>query len=421
MIVVVALSLVDGWLPPALLGAAGASSAVVVWTTRRVPAQLVRPAVVAAAVTAFMVVVLGLVDPLQFRLPTAFYGWSAVAVFTVTLALTSWRQAANRQRAVAVVAALATTLGLASLVNTHYAYYPTLAALRGEVSPYRVDHAQLAVIRDQVAVTGRLPPSGAVVELDIPATASGFDARPALVYVPPTWFTADPPTLPVLVLIPGTPSAPGDWFRAGGADRVADAYAAGHDGFAPILVVPDVNGSTFGDTECVDGPRGAAETYVTVDVTAAVVDVLGASPDPHRWGLVGLSAGGTCALTLALRHPDRYAVFADFSGDATPNLGSRRRTIEVLYGGDASQWEAHDPAALLAAGSFDGMRARFEVGRHDHGPRRAAESLAAAAEQSCIDTTLVVREGGHSYRFWRRAFSDSFDWLVESLSQPTVR
>ena len=93
---------------------------------------------------------------------------------------------------------------------------------------------------------------------------------------------------------------------------------------------------------------------MTVDVTAAVVDVLGASPDPHRWGLVGLSAGGTCALTLALRHPDRYAVFADFSGDATPNLGSRRRTVEVLYGGDASQWEAHDPAALLAAGSLGG-------------------------------------------------------------------
>ena len=138
-----------------------------------------------------------------------------------------------------------------------------------------------------------------------------------------------------------------------------------------------------------------------------------------NWGLVGLSAGGTCAMTLALRHPDRFASFADFGGDASPNLGGRDRTIDQLYGGDATAWAAHDPATLLAAGStdrsYDGMRAWFEVGRGDTGPRRAAEELSEAAETAGIDTTLVVRAGGHSYAFWRTAFAGAFDWMCESI------
>lgn len=171
--------------------------------------------------------------------------------------------------------------------------------------------AQLRDYQDRAVATGQLPASGAVIRVRIPADASAFYARSAVVYLPPVWFAPNRPTLPVLVLIPGTPSSPGDWFRAGGADRVANEYATANNGFSPILIVPDVNGSMFADTECVDGPRGAAETYITKDVTRFAVDELGASPDRGHWGLVGLSAGGTCAMVLALRHPDQYSGSTD--------------------------------------------------------------------------------------------------------------
>src|SRR3954469_13377515 len=74
--------------------------------------------------------------------------------------------------------------------------------------------------------------------------------------------------LPVLMLISGTPGVPFDWLRGGGALALANAWAISHGGDAPIMVLPDANGSSWGDTECVDGPRGRAETYLTVDVPA---------------------------------------------------------------------------------------------------------------------------------------------------------
>ena len=408
-------SLISGWFPWVLLVLTGSSAGTLLWCHRRAPARLRWPAITAVVAVAAAVVVFGQIDPFQYRVPPAVYLWPCVGLFVVALGIATWRAGSWRRRTLGVVAAVLAALASTSLINVHYAYYPTVGALMGEVSPYETDQAGLRALLQRAASTGKLPTSGRVFVASIPAPASGFRARRALVYVPPAWFLQQRPRLSVLVLLHGTPGRPGDWFRSGAADRATNAYAAAHGGDAPILVVPDVNGSTFADTECVDGPRGNAETYLTDDVSDYAIDVLGASADRARWGLVGLSAGGTCAMTLALRHPDRYAAFANFGGDDAPNVGSRERTIRVLFGGDHDAWAAHDPATLLEHGSYPGLRAWFEVGTADSGPRRAAERLAPAATAAGIDTTLRVRRGGHSYAFWRPAFSHSLDWLCASV------
>ena len=48
-----------------------------------------------------------------------------------------------------------------------------------------------------------------------------------------------------------------DWwpFRVrllGGTAVAADEWAKAHDEFAPVLVMPDINGSLLADTDCVD-------------------------------------------------------------------------------------------------------------------------------------------------------------------------
>ena len=58
-----------------------------------------------------------------------------------------------------------------------------------------------------------------------------------------------------------------------------------------------VHGSFLSDTECVDGPRGNAETYLTVDVPRFAAARLGAERRPATWGIAGFSEGGTCAVT----------------------------------------------------------------------------------------------------------------------------
>src|SRR5205807_1757987 len=112
---------------------------------------------------------------------------------------------------------------------------------------------------------------GLVERVRIAGVVSGFRARSAQVYLPPAWFAVPRPALPVIELLHGTPGMPEDWTRAGLADVIADHWAALHGGWAPIIVMPDINGSFTADTECVDGREGRAETYVAVDVPMWVI------------------------------------------------------------------------------------------------------------------------------------------------------
>jgi S-formylglutathione hydrolase FrmB len=125
--------------------------------------------------------------------------------------------------------------------------------------------------------------------------------------------------LPVLVLIAGQPGGPQDWVFAGRLAAVMDAFAAAHQGLAPVVVVPDVTGSALGNTLCLDSRLGAAETYLADDVpewTASMLDV-----DTSRLAIGGFSFGGTCALQLSLRRPEVFHTFLDVSGQLAPTLG----------------------------------------------------------------------------------------------------
>jgi hypothetical protein len=189
---------------------------------------------------------------------------------------------------------------------------------------------------------------------------------------------------------------------------------------APILVLADHNGSNLGDSECVDGPRGRAESYLTVDVPRFVTSQFGTAAGGAHWAVAGLSEGGTCAVTLALRHPDVFGTFADFSGDLAPNMGGPRRTARMLYGGDVAQIAQHDPLTLLARRPAPAVAGWFEVGVADHRPRRSTVRLAEAARAAGLDVQLVVRPGRHSFQFWASSFRHALPWLAQHVGTPAV-
>src|SRR5437763_7991642 len=329
----------------------------------------------------------------------------------------------------------------ATLINQHYAYFPTPAALFGQVAVDQLPISHLAALprpaaaaavravdpwngkpptSDETAIelAAAAPPAtrahGAVVTVDLPARTSHFAHRNAAVYLPPAWFTRPRPKLPVVMMLTGTPSLVSDWTRAAHADQIADDYAAAHHGFAPILVFPDPNGSNLGDTECVDSPQGNAETYLTEDVPREVVSLFGSAPTP--WAVAGLSEGGMCAALLTVRRPDVFTAFADFSGEPGPVMGhDHAATMRLLFGGSKAAWHDHDPLTLLGRSRFDGHAAWFEVGRNDRGPLTAARRLDAAAREAGMTTHLVVRSGRHNFTFWSDAFRHSLPWLVTRL------
>jgi S-formylglutathione hydrolase FrmB len=261
--------------------------------------------------------------------------------------------------------------------------------------------------------------TGSTVTVAIPPTRSGFRARDALVYLPPIWFSAAAPQLPVLLLLPGEPGGPTDWTDDGEADTIAGAFAAMHAGVAPIIVMPDATGQEDADSECINSSRyGNAEIYLTVDVPAYVRATFRAATGPGTLAVAGASAGGTCSTTMALRDPDIFPTFASFSGYATPTYKNETvaESLPILYDGSEAAYLAHDPLSLLKSRTYPASGAWFEAGMGDHAPWAAARELADAARQAAMeDVCLRGIQGGHTWAVWRRSLTDALPWLSARL------
>ena len=101
-----------------------------------------------------------------------------------------------------------------------------------------------------------------------------------------------------------------------------DAYAAEHNGIAPVVVMPDASGGQVDNPLCTDSNLGKVGTYLSQDVPNAIKSQLLVDPRPQRWTVGGFSYGGTCALQLAARYPDIFPTFLNFAGEEEPSLGT---------------------------------------------------------------------------------------------------
>ena len=339
--------------------------------------------------------------------------WALVAVTAALVGAAILVPGAVRKAMVAALALVLGTVTTAAWVNRHYAYLPNVGAVLGQRAVDQTSSANVTRLASRaaaIAPTSLSLKHGLVELAKVPAPVSHFAARPAQVYLPPAWFRSPRPRLPVIELLHGTPGTPEDWTRAGRADVTADRWAARHDGVAPIIVMPDPNGSFTADTECVDGRRGRAETFLAVDVPNWVITVFGAASDSRSWVIAGSSEGGFCALDIALHHPDRYSTFLDFSGldrptypgGATRLLGSSHAVLE-----HTAEWYLHQSPTFAPEAGW------FEVGSADGDNTRSARRVAALATARGIDThVVVIPHGTHSWRVWGRAFADAFPWAA---------
>lgn len=304
-------------------------------------------------------------------------------------------------------------LAIGAGVNVHFDYFRNIGELFGQVP----GGASAAEVRAQERKG--VPAEGLVVTQPIPGTVSDFDARDAQIYLPPAYFAKPKPQLPVLMLFHGDPGQPTDWVEGGNIGVTANAYAKANNGQAPIIVMPDINGGVTSDTECVDGTRGNAETYLTKDVRDAVIKQYATATDPKQWAIGGLSEGGYCAFMLAVRHPDLWTTFVDLSGFNVPTPDGT--TAEELLQGDKDAVTAYSPLEVLKQPNpaWSTLGGWFGVGAQDAASViQAVQEGAAGAQQAGIQTQLKVDPGDHSFYFWSSAMAEAFPWVAQRLGLP---
>ncbi len=416
---IVADGLVGGFVAAAAVGLAiGVAGRALRWWATWGAGIAVAAAVVVAAAYSWIRVT-GLVTD---HYPPTFLLWVWLALVACGVAVTGWWSGGVAVRVVRVVAAPLAVLTAFLLINQHYGYWPTVSVLldkpvTGQVSGSTIAgeiHLRNASARDLVPT--RVPKVGQYGPVVIRDTPVPFIAKKAWVWLPPAYFRYPDRQLPVLMMLPGWPGNVQDWVKAGQVVGQADSWAAAHDGVAPIMIMVDENGLHGRDTECVNGPRGLAASYLTRDVPRWAHRTLGIRPDWRTWGVVGFSEGGTCAVGLASEYPGLFGHFVDMSGDGAPNHGNVAKTLQYLYGGNQAAARLFQPKLLLTTRHYPHLDGWFAAGSADRHGRRVAAILANLARNAGVGVHTYLGSGGHSWTFARDSFAAIYPSLVSSMA-----
>ncbi|MGA0563833.1 S-formylglutathione hydrolase [Ancylobacter sp. VNQ12] len=157
-------------------------------------------------------------------------------------------------------------------------------------------------------------------------------------------------------------------------------------------------------------------SYLIEELTSLIAAEFPA--DMSRQGIFGHSMGGHGALTIALKHPNRFASCSAFAPIVQPSTADwSRPALEKYLGADMQAWRAYDAVALIE----DGKRfPEFLVDQGSADPFLTTglrpQLLADACAVAGIPLTLNLREGyDHSYYFISTFMADHIAWHARRL------
>ncbi|SFU14474.1 S-formylglutathione hydrolase [Mesorhizobium sp. YR577] len=159
-------------------------------------------------------------------------------------------------------------------------------------------------------------------------------------------------------------------------------------------------------------------SYVTEELPALIAKEFPA--DMNRQAIFGHSMGGHGALTIALKHPDRFKSCSAFAPIAHPmTAGWSKPAFEKYLGADEASWRAYDTVALIEGGK------RFPEFLVDQGKADGFLDdglrpwlLDDACKAAGIPLTLRMQDGyDHSYFFISTFMDDHLRWHAERLAK----
>jgi S-formylglutathione hydrolase len=202
-----------------------------------------------------------------------------------------------------------------------------------------------------------------------------------------------------------------------------------------IFVAPDTSprGEGVPDHEGYDFGQGAGfyldatqepfsthyrmESYVIGELPEVVASAF--PIDLERQGITGHSMGGHGALTLALRHPERFRSVSAFAPIVAPSrVPWGEKAFTGYLGNDRSAWRAHDAVALIE----DGARVAeilVDQGEADNflEEQLRPQLLNSACMRAGIPCRVRMQPGyDHSYYFISTFMEDHLRWHSERLS-----
>ncbi len=287
----------------------------------------------------------------------------------------------------------------------------------------------LLLIGSFVFVSAIAQSHGKVMETKtVKSTVLGREVR-YTVYLPADYESSSR-TYPVVYLLHGYTDDNTGWLQFGEINRYADKAIA--EGTIPPMIIVMPNGDSSWYINSYDGKENYEDFFVK-EFMPSIEKTYRIKAEKRYRGVAGLSMGGYGTLIYAMKHPELFAAAAPlsaavFDDDAvvTSPEASWARTFGQLYGRDlkgkdrlGKPWYDNSILKIVETRSADDLKkVRYWIDCGDDDFLTKGNCLLhIALTEKRIPHEYRVRDGAHTWSYWRTGIVDALKFIGDSFHQ----
>lgn len=237
-------------------------------------------------------------------------------------------------------------------------------------------------------------------------------------------------TYPVVYLLHGYTDDDTGWLQYGEVNRYADQAIANGTIAPMIIVMPDGGVSWY-----INSYDGATkyEDFFIKEFMPAIEKEYRIKAEKRFRGIAGLSMGGYGTLIYALKYPELFAaaaplsaaVFDDAAAIAMPKE-NWDRTFAQLYGRDLTgearmnkAWYDNSILKIVETKSKEELsKVRYWIDCGDDDFLTKGNCLLhIALYEKQVPHEFRMRDGGHTWTYWRTGITDALSFISDSFHQ----
>jgi enterochelin esterase-like enzyme len=247
--------------------------------------------------------------------------------------------------------------------------------------------------------------------------------RKFAVYLPADYETSQR-SYPVLYLLHGSGDDQTGWVQFGEVQHIADKAVREGKSTAMIVVMPDANTGRRGYFNDIRGDW-RYEDFFFQELMPHIEKTYRTKNDKRYRAISGLSMGGGGSFMYALHRPDLFAAACPLSAYLGPlsledtRATMQRNKISVADTAIATYYQKHSALALINNMPDSNKKAvRWYIDCGDDDFLYEGNSLAhIAMKKKDIPHEFRVRDGGHSWTYWRTALPEVMEFVSMSFRQ----